>query len=107
MDGRNLGAENHRQLLTTNGFARGFCAWDGDTHVTYKVDEYYSREQNRGLTWNYGGLQVNWPVQMEILSSKDPGLPISWVYCGGIRLLGAYVRVAVREILRFESGMIA
>lgn len=70
-----LSEHNHRQLLVPKGFAHGFCTLVPGTQVLYKVDEYYSPEQDRGILWNDPALGIDWPVTDPVLSDKDARHP--------------------------------
>jgi dTDP-4-dehydrorhamnose 3,5-epimerase len=63
-----LSSENKRQLY-------GFCTIVPNTEVQYKVDEYYSPENDRGIAWNDPTLDIDWPITKPILSDKDQKHP--------------------------------
>ncbi|KKC49268.1 dTDP-4-dehydrorhamnose 3,5-epimerase [Paenibacillus sp. D9] len=66
-----LSEDNKRQLLVPRGFAHGFCTLVSNTQVVYKVDEYYSKEHDRGILWNDPALGIDWPSDRVVLSDKD------------------------------------
>jgi len=73
-----LSAENARQLWVPPGFAHGFCTLAPNTVISYKVTDYYSPENDRGLLWNDPAVGIAWPVDAETvtLSGKDGAQPM-------------------------------
>ncbi|MFJ7825280.1 dTDP-4-dehydrorhamnose 3,5-epimerase [Psychrobacillus sp. NPDC096623] len=70
-----LSAENKHQLFVPKGFAHGFCTITKDCEVQYKVDEYYSKEHDRGIAWNDVTINIDWPFKQPVLSEKDAHHP--------------------------------
>jgi dTDP-4-dehydrorhamnose 3,5-epimerase len=55
------------------GFAHGFVVLEDDTIFAYKVDNYYSPENDRGIAFDDPALGINWQVDKDRLklSAKD------------------------------------
>ena len=73
-----LTAENKRQLFVPRGFAHGFVVLEPDTIFAYKVDNYYSPENDRGIAFNDPAIGINWQLNSEQLqlSEKDQKQPL-------------------------------
>ena len=71
--GETLTADGGEQLFVPRGFAHAFCTLEPDTVVAYKVDEFYSPENDSGLIWSDPALAIKWPVAANdvVLSDKD------------------------------------
>lgn len=72
-----LSAENKHQLFLPRGFAHGFVVLSDSAIFSYKVDNYYSPECDRGLAFNDAELQIDWVLAKEQvrLSEKDQKQP--------------------------------
>jgi len=66
-----LSAENKRQLLVPRGFAHAFVVLEDDTVFAYKVDNYYSPECDRGISYADEKLGIEWPVPLAELKLSD------------------------------------
>lgn len=66
-------AEQRNQIFVPVGFAHGFCTLEPNTHVIYKVTNYYAPDHDRGLLWNDPALGIDWPVTPAdaLLSDRD------------------------------------
>lgn len=68
-----LSGENKRQLFVPRGFAHGFVVLSETCTFAYKVDNYYSPENDRGVQFDDADLGINWIVDPKNLklSAKD------------------------------------
>ncbi len=70
-----LSEENKKMFYIPKGFAHGFSTLSETAEVIYKVDDLYSREDERGIRFDDPKLVIEWRVANPIVSSKDMALP--------------------------------
>ena len=72
-----LSGENKKQMLVPRGFAHGFVVLEDDTVFAYKVDNYYSPQNDRGILFSDEALGIDWIVAHDELnlSAKDKTQP--------------------------------
>lgn len=71
--GEYLSSDNKKMMWIPEGFAHGFIALENNTHVIYKVNNYYSKEHEKTLHWKKNPFNIDWPInnQQVLLSQKD------------------------------------
>ena len=72
-----LSGENKKQLLIPRGFAHGFIVLSKSAIFSYKVDNNYSKEHERGIKFDDYFLKIDWKLKKDIikLSKKDLSHP--------------------------------
>jgi dTDP-4-dehydrorhamnose 3,5-epimerase len=72
-----LTAENKLQLFVPHGFAHGFVVLSDKAIFSYKVDNYYSPDHERGIAFDDRSLAIHWQLPLEQLhvSVKDNSHP--------------------------------
>ncbi|PSL06330.1 dTDP-4-dehydrorhamnose 3,5-epimerase [Cecembia rubra] len=73
-----LSEENKKSLFIPRGFAHGFVVLSEYAIFSYKVDNYYSPEHDRGLFFDDPNLDIDWklPANKLRLSQKDLQQPL-------------------------------
>jgi len=68
-----LSDENHKQLLIPRGFAHGFSVLSETAIVSYKIDNIYMPDYERGIKFNDADLNIDWKIKKSefIISEKD------------------------------------
>lgn len=75
--GLTLTPENGLQFYIPRGFAHGFLVLEDNTVFSYKCDNFYSQQADRGMMYNDPSLGIKWPEIPGgyILSEKDQRHP--------------------------------
>ncbi|MDR2694809.1 MAG: dTDP-4-dehydrorhamnose 3,5-epimerase [Deltaproteobacteria bacterium] len=71
-----LAADNFLRLLIPKGFAHGYMTLEPGTEFHYKVDHYYSPENEGGLRWNDPALAIDWPRREPVMTGRDASWPL-------------------------------
>ena len=68
-----LSEENKLQLFVPKGFAHGYVSLENETIFSYKVDNYYNKNSERGILYNDVSININWGKNDTpfIISEKD------------------------------------
>lgn len=71
--GVELSLENHVHFLIPKGFAHGFSVLSETALFSYKCDDYYTPQLERGIKYNDSFLNIDWkiPAEKAIISEKD------------------------------------
>ena len=69
--GVELTAVKHNILYIPKGFAQGFQTLADDTEVFYMISEFYAPDYARGFRWNDPAFNINWPLEISVMSVKD------------------------------------
>ncbi|EQB35616.1 dTDP-4-dehydrorhamnose 3,5-epimerase [Sulfurimonas hongkongensis] len=72
-----LDAKSKKQLFIPRGFAHGFVVLEDDTIFAYKVDNYYSPKNDKGIAFDDVDLDIDWQIAYDELklSQKDTKQP--------------------------------
>lgn len=72
-----LSAENKKQLFIPRGFGHAFVTMEENCEVAYKVDNVYSKRDERTIRYDDPEIGIQWPEGMvPVMSEKDAGAPL-------------------------------
>ena len=72
-----LSADNKRELFIPRGFGHVFVTLEENCEVNYKVDNIYSKENERSIRYDDPQIGLVWPEGMvPVLSEKDKNAPL-------------------------------
>ena len=66
-----LTGDNKYQLFVPQGFAHGFVVLSDNATFTYKVDNFYAPEHDRGIAFDDNDLEIDWQLPLEDLQLSD------------------------------------
>ncbi len=66
-----LSEENKYQFWIPPGFAHGFLSLADETIFSYKCTNFYNKGAESGLLWCDADLNINWGIDMPLVSEKD------------------------------------
>lgn len=68
-----LDSESNQSLFIPKGFAHGYLTLRDNTNVNYKVDNYYNKRSEKGISYKDKYLNIDWGVDESklIISKKD------------------------------------
>jgi len=66
-----LSDKNKLMLMIPEGFAHGFLVLEDFTIFQYKCTNYYNKESERGIIWNDPDLNIEWGIEVPVVSEKD------------------------------------
>lgn len=69
--GFELSAESYKMVYIPEGFAHGFQTLDNDSEIFYQISQYYMPEYYRGVKWDDPAFNINWPLEISVISEKD------------------------------------
>jgi dTDP-4-dehydrorhamnose 3,5-epimerase len=72
-----ISEESHRQFFVPRGFAHGFSVLSREVIFSYKCDNVYNKESERGINYRDPSLNIDWQIPEEeaIVSGKDQVFP--------------------------------
>ncbi|MGE3153651.1 MAG: dTDP-4-dehydrorhamnose 3,5-epimerase [Nitrospiraceae bacterium] len=69
--GIELSSREGKMLFIPEGLAHGFQTMEDHTEVSYLMSAFYEPESARGVRWNDPIFDIQWPLAVRIISSRD------------------------------------
>jgi dTDP-4-dehydrorhamnose 3,5-epimerase len=71
-----LTADRQNALYLPRGVAHGFMTIEDDCEVLYQFSEPYRPGVELGVRWDDPDIAIEWPLEPEVISSRDRTLPL-------------------------------
>lgn len=71
-----LSGDNKKQFFIPKGFAHGFLSLSENVIFSYKVDNAYSKECERGIIFDDPDLGINWQLHLDQIQLSDKDLKL-------------------------------
>lgn len=73
-----LSSEANNQFWIPVGFGHAFCTLEPNSVISYRVTDYYSSDNDKGVLWNDREIAIDWPSLADpaTLSAKDRVQPL-------------------------------
>ena len=65
----------YRMLYIPEGFAHGYLTLEDDTEIFYQMSQFYAPESARGVRWNDPAFNIQWPIEVQVISERDKTYP--------------------------------
>lgn len=69
--GVKLTEDNYKMLYVPENFANGFLTLEDNSEAYYMTTQVYNATAERGIRWNDPSFNIQWPTEVEAISSKD------------------------------------
>ena len=73
--GVELSAENKKMIYIPEGFAHGFQTLSSDSELIYHHTAFYEPQAESGLNALDTAINIEWPIEIELLSERDKSHP--------------------------------
>lgn len=73
--GVELTADNYTMLFIPEDFAHGFITLVDNTEITYQVSQFYTPGSEKGIRFDDPAFDIQWPLEVTIISDKDRTWP--------------------------------
>jgi len=70
-----LTEDNYKTLFIPEGFAHGFITLKDNSEITYMMSQFYTPGYEGGFRWDDPAINIEWPVNVNVISQKDKNLP--------------------------------